>query len=246
MRRSRRSEATSGPRQGAPGPRAARSGRAGVTNGVPGLCTGVAEGLSTVVGRRWGQGRQGPGHGRWRALGAGGAEGRARWLPGAVVPRAERGVTGRWGQGCRAGGAGLRGPRSRWGSGSPRAAGGCGNPPTPSRSFGYPPDRGSRHRWGCQWRGLGWQHPGSAAPPGRQHPPGRQRPEVGSAPGSQRSVCQRRSLGGSLALSKSHGPGQGLGQGQRRGRPSPVRTWIRRTRPGPHSALRRSRSLPWR
>jgi hypothetical protein len=34
--------------------------------------------------------------------------------------------------------------------------------------------------------------------------------------------------------------------GQRRGRPSLVRTWMRRTRPGPHSAPRRSSSLPWR
>ena len=34
--------------------------------------------------------------------------------------------------------------------------------------------------------------------------------------------------------------------GQCRGRPSLVRTWIRRTRPGPHWAPSRSSSLPWR
>ena len=36
----------------------------------------------------------------------------------------------------------------------------------------------------------------------------------------------------------------GVIAGYRRGRASLVRTWIRRTRPWPHSAPRRSRSLP--
>jgi hypothetical protein len=38
----------------------------------------------------------------------------------------------------------------------------------------------------------------------------------------------------------------GRRRGDRRERPSLVRTWIWRTRPGPHSAARRSSSLPWR
>ena len=97
---------------------------------------------------------------------------------------------------------------------------GCGQQPPLAAPVGYPPDRGSRHRRGPDVHGRG-------------------------------SDRLRKLPGSPLATSAGpRGHRQGSGgrrpRPQRRGRPSVVRTWIRRTRPGPHSAPRRSSSLPWR
>ena len=72
--------------------------------------------------------------------------------------------------------------------------GGCGNVPVPSGSLGYPPDRGSRHRRGCQRPALPGHRPGlsglpprvtgrvsAAWPPGS--PAGSQDPPSGSPAG---------------------------------------------------------------
>jgi hypothetical protein len=127
-------------------------------------------------GRRAGGGHRPPGHraGGGGRPGPGGGGGRLDGRHGAVraagpglLRRLRRGPAGR--QRVRAGaGGGPAGPGRRRGHGrsgparrcGPARAGprGCGNPPPPPGHLGYPPDRGSRQRWGS---------------PGRGHPSGR-------------------------------------------------------------------------
>jgi hypothetical protein len=103
-------------------------------------------------------------------------------------------------------------------------------------------------RWSGSWRGVGrglwkpavaFQLPRLPSRPGLSPPAGVQlawHPSSGAARARRPAQVQR---------SARPGPA-GVTPGQRRPRPSLVRTWIRRTRPWPHSAPRRSRSLPWR
>lgn len=186
----------------------------------------------------------------------------------------ERGRRGRgacrylsWGLGRRPGSA-RRGPRCGPGW-RLDGGGGCGHLPSPLRSLGYPPDRGSCHRPGVA----------AARPDRRARAPGRRDPvtEAGHRDRGYRVPAngpRQRALGARGPGARSIGPSRPVVQrsahrrrpcacrfrpcrspqrhhrhgrrGDRRERPSLVRTWIWRTRPGPHSAARRSSSLPWR
>ena len=222
MPRSRRSEATSAPRQMAGGP-------VGFTPG------------GSAAGSGWTEAA-----GAWEGGGGAGP----RLCRGPSVQRRERGTGANWGRGPS---GPRRAPASRGRVQVPGACpgpGGCGNPPPSPGFLGYPPDRGSRHRQGSQRCGLDGR--------GRRGEQGRPRPPSvdGAAPVDAPPGLMRRPVDApppvdararsTHRLRLTHRLDQRRNSGQRRGRPSPVRTWIRRTRPGPHSAPRRSRSLPLR
>jgi hypothetical protein len=223
-----------------------RGSRAGAA--VPGRVGGNGSGAGGVGPRAWGP----------RAWGRGpGAAGLGRRVVGSgPVGRGAAGSGSEWSGAGRSESGGSRrcrsGPRVRAGD----AGGwGCGNPPTPFRLLGYPPDRGSRHRRAEGLADVSWSADRRAWPAS---------PWSADRRGPDRRGRWPRTDGGLLACTgRQNGPASPAGPrtrpqqagprsarrrdlGQRRGRPSLVRTWMRRTRPGPHSAPRRSSSLPWR
>jgi hypothetical protein len=220
-----------------PGPRAARAGRPGRRPTAMG--TGhdhrrPALPSATGSGHFQGHGYPATGGG---GQAAGAAGGRESGGGGGAGQGEETGAGGGDGDGERGTGGGavetgrhVPGPSVTLPTGAPATGGGLSGMVRLSGTVWAP-----HHRPRPQPRPRPQLRSGSQRRPRPQPRPGLATPSGGAAaPGHQAHLGRSAAWAGNPSLD------------HRRERPSLVRTWMRRTRPWPHSVARRSSSLPWR